>query len=161
MMLQADRPGQNDHVATTWDGLPISPESPRGVTIVVFRRRPDGPELLMLHRAQLGADYEGDWAWTPPAGARLPGEPVDVAARRELLEETGLGLQVGLTDCGDDDWSVYLAEASMDAEVTLDDEHDRFAWLPCEIAVARCQPRRACDPLKAAVLLVTRISVGD
>lgn len=147
---QADTP-------TTWDGLPISTESPRGVTIVVFRRQPDGPELLMLHRAHHGADYEGDWAWTPPAGARLPGEAVEASARRELLEETGLELQVRPTDCGDDDWWVYLAEASADAEVTLDDEHDRYAWLPCDIAVARCRPSRACEPLTAAVQPVKQI----
>ena len=76
---------------TTWDGLPVSEEKPYGITAVVFRRV-CGTEVLMLHRAHRGSDYEGEWAWTPPAGARLPGEPVDACARRELREETGLEL---------------------------------------------------------------------
>ena len=32
-------------------------------------------EFLLLHRvAPGGPDYEGEWAWTPPAGARQPRE---------------------------------------------------------------------------------------
>jgi 8-oxo-dGTP pyrophosphatase MutT (NUDIX family) len=139
---------------TTWDGTPISPEPPHGATVVVFRRMPDGIEVLMLHRAQRGADYEGDWAWTPPAGARLPGEPIEACARRELLEETGLDLAPRLTDCGSDDWWVYVAEAPADARVMLDREHDRYEWSPVDVAVARCRPSQARTPLRAAVALL-------
>jgi len=57
-------------------------------------RRPDGKgggwEYLPLHRAHRGAGYAGDWAWTPPSGARLPGEPVLAGALRELKEEAGI-----------------------------------------------------------------------
>src|SRR5215468_2300038 len=52
---------------TTWDGVPITPEWPRGASVVV--RRPDG-DVLLLHRAHHGADYAGPWGWTTPAGSR-------------------------------------------------------------------------------------------
>ena len=74
---------------TTWDGLPISDEPPFGATVVVFRVRDDRFDVRMLHRAHHGPDYTGDWAWTPPAGARLPGELVEDCARRELRETRG------------------------------------------------------------------------
>lgn len=138
----------------TWDGLPISREPPYGATIVVFRRAGDALELLMLHRAHHGPDYEGDWAWTPPAGSRLPGEPIEVCARRELLEESGLDLPLEPTACGTAEWSVYVAEAPADAQVTLDAEHDRYVWLPCQDALPRCRPDRAAVPLQAAVRLI-------
>ena len=77
---------------TTWDGLPISEEPPFGATVVVYRHNGARLEILLLHRAHHGPDYVGDWAWTPPAGSRLPDEPIEACARRELLEETGLDL---------------------------------------------------------------------
>lgn len=139
---------------TTWDGLPISDEKPYGITAVVFRQAPGGPELLMLHRADRGGDYEGEWAWTPPAGARLPGEAVEDCARRELSEETGLVLELQPTACGTDDWPVYLAEAPTGAVVVLDAEHDRYEWLPPAAAIERCLPPAAREPLRAASRLV-------
>ena len=74
----------------TWDGEPIAPDDPIGSTVVV--RRPIGSqwEFLLLHRAHHGPDYAGDWAWTPPAGCRRPGEPVLTGVVRELAEETGI-----------------------------------------------------------------------
>lgn len=127
-------------MATTWDGLPISPEPPYGCAVVVFRRGETGRELLMLHRAHHGSAYEGDWAWTPPSGARLPGEAPDDCARRELREETGLLLPLHATACGTPEWCAYWAEAPHDAPVTLDAEHDRYAWLPPAEALRRCAP---------------------
>jgi 8-oxo-dGTP pyrophosphatase MutT (NUDIX family) len=136
---------------TTWDGLPVSDAPPFGATVVVFRVSDDGLEVLMLHRAHLGPGYAGDWAWTPPAGARLPGEPVEECARRELREETGLVLPLELTSCGSDEWSVYLAEASSMAGVVIDAEYDRFEWLPITLATTRCTPDLARAPLVAAI----------
>jgi 8-oxo-dGTP pyrophosphatase MutT (NUDIX family) len=126
---------------TTWDGLPISPEAPFGTSIVVYRRNQQGVEFLILHRAHDGPEYEGEWAWTPPAGARLPNEPVDECARRELLEETGLTLPIQATGLGSESWAIYSAEASADQIVTLlDAEHDRYEWVTLETALARCLP---------------------
>src|SRR4051812_3005278 len=127
--------------STTWDGLPISPEAPFGASIVVYRQGAEGVEFLLLHRAHHGPDYEGEWAWTPPSGSRLPNEPVDECARRELFEEAGLALPMQATDLGSEDWAIYCAKAAPDQVVTLRDvEHDRFEWAPLETAVARCLP---------------------
>lgn len=125
---------------TTWDGKPVSPEPPHGVTIVVYRRNGAGWEFLILHRAHHGSEYEGDWAWTPPAGSRYPGEPVDECARRELREETGLELPLQPTTLGTESWYIYAAEAIGDDVVVLDAEHDRFEWTPMEVAMERCLP---------------------
>lgn len=81
---------QREQPFTTHDGLPVSRQAPHGATVVVFNRGPDGWRYLLLHRHHNGADFEGDWAWTPPAGARFPREDITVRARRELEEETGL-----------------------------------------------------------------------
>lgn len=131
-----------DKMETTWDGLPISKEPPHGCAIVVFKRTHTGVLYLTLHRKHEGPDYCGDWAWGPPAGARLPSEPVQRCAERELWEETGLRLSCTLTDAGDQAWYVYVAEASEGQAVVLSDEHDRFAWLPLQEAANISLPER-------------------
>lgn len=132
----------------TWDGLPVSPEPPYGAAVVVYRRQGDGVVYLILHRAHHGPAYEGDWAWGPPAGARLPGEPVEACARRELREETGLDLPLTAVSGPGESWQVYMAEAPAEVEVRLSPEHDRYAWLPAREAAARCRP-----PLVAAQIM--------
>jgi 8-oxo-dGTP pyrophosphatase MutT (NUDIX family) len=127
-------------VETTWDGLPISREPPYGAAVLVWRRAGAGVEWLVLHRAHRGRAYEGDWAWTPPAGARQPGETIEECAARELREESGLELECRATPCGSGDWAVFAAEAPAEAEVVLDSEHDAYEWLPAEEAAARCLP---------------------
>lgn len=125
----------------TWDGLPVSDEKPHGASVIVWRRGGMGREFLILHRRHAGGiDFEGDWAWTPPSGARFPGEPLEDAARRELLEEAALDLPLDLSDVGSDDWAVFVAEAPPHARVVVDDEHDRFVWLPAADAAAKCLP---------------------
>jgi 8-oxo-dGTP pyrophosphatase MutT (NUDIX family) len=124
----------------TWDGLPVAQDEPHGAMVVVRRDGQDGTEYLVLHRAHRGADYEGDWAWTPPSGARLPGEPVLSGARRELAEEAGLSTaQLRPVDLSGG-WVVFAAAVPGDTQVRLDHEHDRFAWLPAPAAERRCRP---------------------
>ena len=135
----------------TWDGQPISAEPPFGATVVVFRFYGGATEVLLLHRAHHGPEYAGDWAWTPPAGARLPGEAVDACARRELLEETGLELPLELTECGSAEWPHYVAEARHGAEIRLDAEHDRFEWVTADEAPMRSLPDLMRLPLLAAI----------
>jgi 8-oxo-dGTP pyrophosphatase MutT (NUDIX family) len=119
----------------------VANEKPRGASIVVWRMGRGGREYLVLHRSHVGgADFAGEWAWTPPAGARLPGEPLDVAARRELREEAGLDVPITPTNVGSEEWAIFVAEAPDDAAVTLDQEHDGFDWLPAEEAATRCLP---------------------
>jgi 8-oxo-dGTP pyrophosphatase MutT (NUDIX family) len=129
--------------ATTWDGLPVAPEPPYACAVVVWRDVPSGREFLLLHRrVPGGADYEGEWAWTPPSGARQPGEEPDAAAARELEEEIGLTLPLTLLPdaSATEDVALYVAEAPPHAEVVLDDEHDRFLWLPLDEALPKCLP---------------------
>src|SRR5258708_6028671 len=95
----------------TWDGLPVASDEPHGAAIVVRRRSAQGARAyLLLHRAYRGPDYDGDWAWTPPSGARLPREPVLAGALRELAEETGItGAEVIPGDLSGD-WAVFLPQ---------------------------------------------------
>jgi len=128
---------------TTWDGLPVTREWPYACCVVVWREGERGREFLLLHRmAPGGAGFEGDWAWTPPSGARQPGETAGATAARELREETGLNLPFAPLPDGapSEDVALYVAQAPPDAEVVVDDEHDRFLWLPLEGAVPKCLP---------------------
>jgi predicted NUDIX family NTP pyrophosphohydrolase len=58
--------------------------------LLLFRRRPEGPEVLLVH---LGGPF---WArkdlgsWSIPKGEVAPGEELLDAARREFFEETGI-----------------------------------------------------------------------
>ncbi len=157
--------GTADDFERTWDGEPISKEPPFGAAVVVYRRlgaEADAPlAFLVLHRGQQGPDYEGEWAWGPPAGARHPGEPIAACAARELLEETGMRLPLLPTGVGTDDWPVYLAEASTDAAVVLSAEHDRYAWLPLDPAATLVSPERVRDSFLAAAALVPVERAGD
>ncbi|WP_431307857.1 NUDIX domain-containing protein [Devosia nitrariae] len=137
---------------TTYDGLAITSDPPFGASVIVFRRAGGAIEFLLLHRAERGPDYAGDWAWTPPAGARWPGEHPDEGARRELEEETGLTLPLRRAGQATANWLIYIAEAPFAAAVTLDAEHDRYAWLSAQEACARCAP----DEVAAQIRLVAR-----
>ena len=140
----------------TWDGLPVSREPPYGASIVVWREGAGGRELLLLHRAHRGPAYEGDWAWTPPSGSRLPGEDPAACAARELLEETGLSLPLEESDAGTEQWLLYTARAPEGAEVRLDAEHDAFLWVPAEAAAERCRPALVTTSVARAVLQLTK-----
>jgi 8-oxo-dGTP pyrophosphatase MutT (NUDIX family) len=116
-------------------------EKPYGCSVIVWRAGVKGREYLILHRRTArGPEYEGNWAWTPPSGARDPGEDADATAKRELREETGLDLPIAHSDIGDEEWLVYTAEAPQDGEVVLNEEHDRFRWVSADEAERLCLP---------------------
>jgi 8-oxo-dGTP pyrophosphatase MutT (NUDIX family) len=137
-------------VDTTWDGLPVTVDWPRGTSVVV-RRRPDG-YVLLLHRAHLGRDFHGDWAWTTPAGSRQPGEAILECTQRELLEEAGLfDVELAPVDLTGN-WALFTAEVDAATPVRLGDvEHDRFEWVPADVAEERVMPRIVAGGLRRAV----------
>ena len=149
----------------TWDGLPVAGDPPHGSAIVVRRPGPaatgeaPGGEYLLLHRAHRGPGYAGDWAWTSPSGARLPGEPVLGAARRELAEETGIE-SAELRPCDlSGAWAVFVADLPSGTQVRLDAEHDSFAWLTAAQAAQRLLPEHvAADFRRAAAIPPGRIT---
>lgn len=131
----------------TWDGLEIARDEPRGSTVVVRRPGSDGQvELLLLHRNANGPDFEGDWAWTSPAGARLPAEAVFTAALRELEEEAGLvHTDVFALDLSGW-WAVFGADVDPVTAIDLvDPEHDRYEWLPPASCRERVLPSWVAD----------------
>jgi 8-oxo-dGTP pyrophosphatase MutT (NUDIX family) len=138
----------------TWDGSPVAPERPFGASIVLWRQAAGGREWLVLHRMHRGPDYDGDWAWGPPAGARLPGESIVDCARRELEEETGLRLEPEPTELGSPEWAVYTAEAPPGSTILLSAEHDAFRWIPADEAAERCLPPRVGASIRAAEALL-------
>lgn len=123
-------------------------DEPHGATIVVFRRAP-ALEILLLHRAAAPLDFDGDWAWTPPAGARFPAEPIDHCAARELHEEVGLDMQPSPVDRSG--WAVYVAEVAAGAAMELDEEHDRYEWVAAAEAAGRCLPSIVGDGISSAL----------
>jgi 8-oxo-dGTP pyrophosphatase MutT (NUDIX family) len=127
-----------------------------GASIVVFRRENSRIQYLILHRKHLGTQYEGDWAWGPPGGARLPDESVEDCASREMLEETGVDVPLTRTTFGIDDWVVFVAEVE-DDDIVLSDEHDRFRWVGLDDAVASCLPQFTAEPFA----LVDALLVGQ
>jgi RimJ/RimL family protein N-acetyltransferase len=140
-----------DGVRRTWDGLEIAADEPHGATVVV--RRPGaagGTEVLLLHRAERGPDFRGDWAWTAPSGCRQPGESVYAGASRELAEEAGLtGLPVWAVDAtrgagssGEHGrWALFAADAADGIRVELvDPEHDRHEWIMIDQVAGLVRP---------------------
>ncbi len=81
--------------------------------------------------------------------ARLPGEAIEECAARELKEDAGLSVAATHTSFGSESWYVYVAEAPSGALVELDAEHDRFEWLPAEVAAAKCLPEQVGDSVQA------------
>ena len=127
---------------TTWDGLPIAPDPPYAAAVAVWRWGAAGVEWLLLHRKPEHRDPDdvpGEWEWGCPGGARLPGEPVDLCARRELEEETGLRLHLR-SGVADPICPLFLAEAPRDTPVELSDEHDAYRWVRLEAAALLIRP---------------------
>lgn len=126
---------------TTWDGEPVSRERPHGATVVVASRSPGGWRYVLLHRGHHGPDFAGDWAWTPPAGSRKPGEDVTACAIRELQEETGLHADPRPVLTRDTGWAIFVLEVPWGTPVAVDGaEHDRFEWVSYAEACRRIQP---------------------
>ena len=74
------------------------PKSSAG--IVLFRRRRNGVEVLLVHPGGPFWAKKDDGAWSIPKGETESGEDPAVAARREFAEETGAAVGGALIDLG-------------------------------------------------------------
>lgn len=77
---------------------------------------------------------------------------MEVCARRELREETGLDLVPALV-LDDEDWPVFLIVAAPDAEVRLSAEHDAYRWVDLAAALAMIRPGMVAEQVRRAAEL--------
>ena len=123
---------------------------PESVLVVVHTR--DGQVLLMQRTGQGSEAF-----WQSITGSLEPGESCEEAAPRELVEETGLRLEVQACNVSsryairaaalhkyppDTRYNTeYLYHVLIDAPVAITlspNEHVDYAWLPKGEALARC-----------------------
>jgi 8-oxo-dGTP diphosphatase len=111
---------------------------------VVWRRGADGGiEVLLVHRPR----YDD---WSLPKGKLDPGETDEIAALREVAEETGLRCRLGgelvgtsyVDGRGRPKTVRYWAMQVEDGEFSPSDEVDALMWLPLADAFAKMTYRR-------------------
>ncbi len=69
---------------------------------MLYRRGAKGLEVLIVHPS---GPYNRKAAWSIPKGEPNEGEPLEVTARRETLEETGVALDGPLVALGHIDYT--------------------------------------------------------
>ena len=141
----------------TWDGLPVSQEPPFGAAAIIYKIVDGEPLYLILHRGHMGTDYEGRWAWGPPAGARLPNEPLNDCLKRELFEETGIRTECIQSDIGNGSWAVFYAEVPCDTEICLSPEHDKYLWVNFEQAIKFSSPEIVIEQITEVNKIINNI----
>lgn len=67
----------------------------RSAGLLLYRRRPDGVEVLLVHPGGPFWARKDEGAWSIPKGEYGPGENPLTAARREYAEETGAAPPAG------------------------------------------------------------------
>ncbi len=128
---------------------------------VVFRRGPDGIEVVICGRTR-------DGVWGLPKGAPAPGESLEEAAVREVAEETGLQVRplrkIGTIEY----WFArpqdgvrvhkrvhhYLMEPVGGSTDQHDWEYDRVEWVPLDEALARLTYKNEAEVVRKAAQLL-------
>ena len=126
---------------------------------ILWRKEKGVLKVLMIHRSR----YD-DWSW--PKGKLDKGEAVSEAAVRELKEETGLKVSLGVKlfvseyklDNGAKKvvhyWSAQVTdEAIRKQKFKPDDEVSTFEWLSVEDAKKRMTYKHDNEPLKVLIAL--------
>ncbi|HEY3621545.1 MAG TPA: NUDIX domain-containing protein [Roseiarcus sp.] len=68
--------------------------------ILLFRRRPSGVEVMLVHPGGPFWAKKDSGAWSIPKGLADEGEDLLAAAKREFLEETGIAVDGEFLDLG-------------------------------------------------------------
>lgn len=126
---------------------------------ILWRKEKGVLKVLMIHRSR----YD-DWSW--PKGKLDKGEAISEAAVRELKEETGLKVSLGVKlfvseyklDNGAKKvvhyWSAQVTdEALRKQKFKPDDEVSTFEWLSVEDAKKRMTYKHDNEPLKVLIAL--------
>jgi 8-oxo-dGTP diphosphatase len=138
----------------------VSPGTVRAAGALLWRGAGDDLEVLLVHRPK----YD-DWSW--PKGKLDDGETWPGAAVREVLEETGLHVDLGVPlpqavyEIGADGryrpkLVQYWAAREVAGDGELANEIDEVAWLPVRRARDRLHYKRDRVQLKALVALSER-----
>jgi 8-oxo-(d)GTP phosphatase len=123
----------------------------RAAGVVLLRQVDDITEVALIHRQR-----RDDWSF--PKGKVDPGEPLQVAAAREALEETGFTVSLGAPlpmqrylVGGVPKEVHYWRARTFGGEFIANDEVDVLRWVPIDIGRAALTYSRDADVLEAAV----------
>jgi 8-oxo-dGTP pyrophosphatase MutT (NUDIX family) len=140
----------------------------RIVDVIVFRRVQKGWQVLVLRRAA-GTRCPGSWEMVH--GKVNDGESLEAAARRELLEETGLAAESLFSITMHPFYlvprqtvqiaAVFAAVVPGDVPVVRGDEHDKHGWVTVAAARRRFSWPHERRHLDDAVALLRTPAVHD
>jgi 8-oxo-dGTP pyrophosphatase MutT (NUDIX family) len=149
------------------DAIAMTEVQVRTVDVYVVRPATAGLKVLVMRRAH-GVRCTG--AWEVVHGSIEPGEKPEQAARREVVEETGLPVErlynvtclpfyldkLGVVNMA----VVFAAFVAAEGEVRLGEEHDASEWLPATQAAERIAWPRSRDMIRDILQLVGSGSAG-
>lgn len=107
---------------------------PLALSVRILLFNPEG-QVLLLQRSKRSKTNPGKWEL--PGGKIDPGESFDSALNREIMEETGLIVQIlhaaGTAEQQVPGWHVIhlvMTGEIVSGTVSISDEHEEFRWVP-------------------------------